>query len=176
MPGIRSNGISLLITLLIVAGCGGAAAPPATGQTRTAAPPASAPAPTSAGAGGGDLGERLCSLVPADVVAGAMGQEVTDTYNANEDACDWDLDSGSSIQFRYSGGADALQSLRDTFPGGQDVAGIGDEAYHEGSQLNFRKGDATYTVQLVLMGGEMTDAEKLEVLRPIALAALQAGL
>jgi hypothetical protein len=182
----RSRIVAAGLALLVLGACGGTAAPPAggTGTPTSAAtadvtPDAGTPAggeTVAPGGPAGAIGERICSLVPVEVVATAMGEEVTDTYNANESACDWDLESASSIQFRHEGGPEAVQTMRETFPGGQDVAGIGDEAYHQGSLLTFSTGDAAYTIQLVLMGGEMTDAEKLAVLQPIALAAIAAGL
>lgn len=181
--------LTVLLTLVVaaVAACGGSAAPTAPASARptasaaasAAAPSGSAaatqaPAGTPAGNAGTLTGDALCKLITEADVAAAMGQPVTRTY-ADPEACNWDVQDNSSIQFRAD--TTGIDSARVAFPDGQDVPGIGDEAYFQRTAgITFVKGGATYSIQLVSMGPERSSDVRLAIVSTLAKKALAAGL
>jgi hypothetical protein len=142
---------------VLLAACSSSPAAPAGGSAPATAAGATQAAATPAGGGGGGA-SNICQLISAAEIGQIVGKTVATTEPGKND-CTWTLNDksdppipiGGAVTVRTEGNA-SLAGPKIAFPGGEDISGIGEQAYWTDgfSVLYFVKGGASYAVQLVL--------------------------
>jgi hypothetical protein len=150
---------AVLVAILLLAACAPAAvtpaAMPATQAIAPTLPADAAPTSTSASAAAPVAGN--CAILPTAEVASVLGEAVAEVRDeAKHTICAYQTASFIlEVNFLNTGGVSAdqyMQNVRATKDNPTTVAGLGDDAFDNGSTtypiLLVRKGDAVYTFGL----------------------------
>lgn len=167
---IRRLGI-LIVSILVTAGCGSHAAPPAAQSTASPTDTTtSSPAAPSAAASGGNIPDP-CTLLSDTEVTELTGRDITQIDRDGADAgastryCQWQQSSGQLAVFISRTTGAEFTAAR---AGSPTVAGLGDDAYSRDGHLYVLVG--TVSLDVYARGGD--DAQNQAEAEKVAAALL----
>jgi len=114
----------------------------------------------------------LCAAIPVASVAAATGVAVNGTDPSNDTGipnCSYRT-SGKTPRIVIQKSLSPLTSVKSLWPGGKDIAAVGDAAYltPRATELDVQKGKTTFRVAYEPGATPVTEDAKLEVLKKLA--------